>query len=141
MVKFNKCRYTWPKADNPGTFLPPMEIYLRDQKLLPQLWNPVAWNTVDQKQNTPDIKNIIQEIVNRSGWVSGNALSILITGSSGTREAESWDGEAAAAPRLYITYTPPSEICNNGIDDDGDGFTDCLDSDCAITGIPYARRP
>ncbi len=28
---------------------------------------------------------------------------------------------------------PPSgsEICNNGVDDDGDGFTDCKDTDCA----------
>src|SRR5689334_17005737 len=23
-----------------------------------------------------------------------------------------------------------AEICNNGIDDDGDGFIDCFDSDC-----------
>ncbi|WP_203257408.1 S8/S53 family peptidase [Hyunsoonleella ulvae] len=23
-----------------------------------------------------------------------------------------------------------SEICNNGIDDDNDGFTDCTDNDC-----------
>lgn len=25
----------------------------------------------------------------------------------------------------------PTEICSNGIDDDGDGFTDCEDNDCA----------
>ncbi len=24
-----------------------------------------------------------------------------------------------------------TEICNNGIDDDGDGFIDCYDSDCS----------
>lgn len=24
----------------------------------------------------------------------------------------------------------PEEICNNGIDDDGDGFADCEDFDC-----------
>lgn len=68
-------------------------------------WIPVAWNTVDEKQNTPDIKNIIQDIVNRSGWASGNALSLLITGSAGTREAEAFEGESAAAPRLYVTYS------------------------------------
>jgi len=28
-----------------------------------------------------------------------------------------------------------AEICNNGIDDDGDGFADCLDSDCGLPVI------
>ncbi|MHC4908173.1 MAG: M12 family metallo-peptidase [Planctomycetota bacterium] len=26
---------------------------------------------------------------------------------------------------------PPAEICDNGVDDDGDGLTDCADPDCA----------
>lgn len=26
---------------------------------------------------------------------------------------------------------PPAEVCDNGVDDDGDGATDCADSDCA----------
>lgn len=26
---------------------------------------------------------------------------------------------------------PKVEICNNGIDDDGDGFVDCEDLDCS----------
>ena len=27
----------------------------------------------------------------------------------------------------------PSEICDNGLDDDGDGLTDCDDPDCGVT--------
>ncbi|MEK7255559.1 MAG: LamG domain-containing protein, partial [Bacteroidota bacterium] len=34
-------------------------------------------------------------------------------------------------------YCSASEICNNGLDDDGDGFTDCNDSDCQ-PAITYA---
>jgi len=30
---------------------------------------------------------------------------------------------------------PPAEVCNDGIDNDGDGLTDCADSDCASTEI------
>ena len=30
-----------------------------------------------------------------------------------------------------FTATVPTEICGNGLDDDGDGFTDCADSDCS----------
>lgn len=31
---------------------------------------------------------------------------------------------------LYGQLQPPAEICNNGIDDDGDGLIDCFDPDC-----------
>ena len=38
-----------------------------------------------------------------------------------------------AAFCLYA-QTGPVEICNNGIDDDGDGLIDCFDPDCTCTG-------
>jgi hypothetical protein len=31
---------------------------------------------------------------------------------------------------------PPGEICNNGIDDDGDGLVDCADTSCANNPVP-----
>jgi hypothetical protein len=69
-------------------------------------WNPEDWMTEKEsgaKQKTPDIKTIIQEIVNRSGWSSGNSLAIIVTGS-GKRTAESYDGSAEEAPKLHIEY-------------------------------------
>jgi hypothetical protein len=33
--------------------------------------------------------------------------------------------------RLSPTAAPPLEVCDNDIDDDGDGMADCTDSDCA----------
>ena len=69
-------------------------------------WAPVAWNTVNDAgpdQRTPDISAVIQEIVNRPGWVSGNDIVIILTGS-GERTAESYNGVAAAAPLLHIEY-------------------------------------
>ena len=48
-----------------------------------------------------DIKSIIQEIVNRAGWQSGNSLAIIISGT-GERVAEAYDG--SAAPQLHIEY-------------------------------------
>ncbi|MFK7861596.1 MAG: hypothetical protein AB8B64_22470 [Granulosicoccus sp.] len=69
-------------------------------------WSPPAWEVIRQSssdQATPDLSSVIQEIVDRPGWVSGNALSILMTGS-GTRTAESFDGSANAAPRLVIEF-------------------------------------
>lgn len=54
-------------------------------------------------QRTPDIKNIIQEIINQTGWVSGNALAVIATGS-GVRNAQSYNGSATFAPQLIIYY-------------------------------------
>ncbi len=61
----------------------------------------------------PNVTGIVQEIVNRGGWKSGNALSFMIAGS-GQRQVYSYDGSATSAPRLTVTFdTPPtvSESC------------------------------
>jgi hypothetical protein len=46
---------------------------------------------------------VVQEIVNRQGWASGNALALILTGS-GARVAEAFEGGAARAPVLHIEY-------------------------------------
>jgi hypothetical protein len=35
---------------------------------------------------------------------------------------------------LFLGFNQAQEICDNGIDDDGDGFVDCYDSDCSANG-------
>lgn len=69
-------------------------------------WEPVAWTRTGQAgsdQQTPDISAIIQEIVSRPGWSSGNALVLIVTGT-GKRTAEAYDGVPSAAPLLHIEY-------------------------------------
>ena len=73
-------------------------------------WTPEAWNVADAAgadQRTPDISNVIQEIVNRNGWASGNNLAIIVEGS-GRRRSWSYDGKSSAAPLLHIEYTENS---------------------------------
>ncbi|GGW48573.1 hypothetical protein [Arenibacter certesii] len=68
-------------------------------------WSNVpAWNTAKDKHHTPDLQSIIQEIVNRHGWVSNNSMVIMVEGS-GERTAEAYEGDAANAPLLVIEYT------------------------------------
>jgi hypothetical protein len=70
-------------------------------------WSPVAWNNnaeAGPNQRTPDISAVIQQIVDRPGWASGNALAIIVTGT-GHRVAESFNGLPAAAPLLHVEYT------------------------------------
>jgi len=56
-----------------------------------------------------DVTTIVQEIVNRAGWVSGNALSILFkdNGSTGSEWQDVWsyDGSTTKAAKLDIVYT------------------------------------
>jgi hypothetical protein len=69
-------------------------------------WSPAPWTTkglAGPDQLTPDIATVIQEIVSRSGWASGNSLAIIITGT-GERVAEAFDGVPAAAPLLRVGY-------------------------------------
>jgi hypothetical protein len=70
-------------------------------------WTPVPWTMVGEAgpdQQTSDITSVVQEIVNRPGWLSGNSLAIIITGV-GRRTAESFDGDAAGAALLEVTFT------------------------------------
>jgi acid phosphatase type 7 len=78
-------------------------------------WSPVNWMTVGEagvNQQTPDLTTIIQELVNRPNWVSGNAIAIIISGT-GKRVAWAFDGDNAGAPLLHVEYVTddsPPEI-------------------------------
>lgn len=58
-----------------------------------------------------DVTAIIQEIVNRAGWTSGNALSLLMRDAGSTssewQDAWSYDGSTTKAAKLDITYGEP----------------------------------
>ncbi len=81
-------------------------------------WSNVpAWGTVGEtgvKQQTPDLSIIVQEIVDRLGWSSGNAMVFIITGT-GERTAESYDGSSSSAPLLHVEYTTESVGGASGI--------------------------
>jgi hypothetical protein len=69
-------------------------------------WTPPSWPSVGAAglaQQTPNIGAMIQEIVRGSGWASGNALVVIITGS-GKRVAEAYNGDASRAPLLHVEY-------------------------------------
>lgn len=78
----------------------------------------VAWSSIPSwvagdgagaNEKTPDLAPIIQEVVSRAGWVSGNSIVIVFTGT-GERTADSFNGVPAAAPLLSVTYGGPSAV-------------------------------
>ncbi|MEN8184474.1 MAG: MopE-related protein, partial [Myxococcota bacterium] len=93
-------------------------------------WDPPPWTSTGAAgpdQRTPELTEVVQEIVDRPGWSSGNAMAVVISGS-GHRTAEAYDGDRKKAARLEVEY-----LCE--VDADGDGFAcqvDCDDGDPSI---------
>jgi hypothetical protein len=92
-------------ADNPATFTKTTNnISSRARTSADIGWVPAPWGTVGAQgpdQQTPDLTSVMQEIVNRGGWASGNAMVFIITGT-GVRTAEAFEG--LFAPVLHVTY-------------------------------------
>ena len=60
--------------------------------------------TEEDPPQTPDIKSIVQEIVDRPGWLDGNAMVFMLEGS-GDRDAKTFDNSSSEAPLLHVAYT------------------------------------
>ena len=93
-------------SDNAATFsTAAFNISSRPRTTSSAQWSPPPWTTVGEagaNQRTSDLSAVLQEIINRPGWASGNALALIITGS-GKRTAEAFEG--ARAPVLHIEFT------------------------------------
>ncbi|MDZ7845786.1 MAG: hypothetical protein U5L96_02840 [Owenweeksia sp.] len=71
------------------------------------VWSNIpVWNNVGDAgpdQQSPDLSNLVQSMVNRAGWKSGNALNFILHGT-GERVAESYDGSSSQAAILVVEY-------------------------------------
>ena len=79
-------------------------------------WSIPPWPTVGQEgaaQLTPNLASIVQEIVDRAGWASGNSMVLKISqyiGGGTERDAWTWNGDSAQAPKLTISYTTGTQL-------------------------------
>jgi hypothetical protein len=71
--------------------------------------------------NSADISTVIQEVIDRNGWATGNAIVIFwedydnrSTGFNSYRGALSYDGSTNYAPKLVVTYTAPCTVVTLG---------------------------
>ena len=83
----------------------------------------VAWNNIeswthDSTYYSPELKTILQTVINRPGWVSGNALQIVFknngSSTSRLRKPHSWDN-GSVIPELSITYDAPVGSPSRGL--------------------------
>jgi hypothetical protein len=96
---------------NPGTFTFDNLITSRPITASSVNWQPESWDfegEVSEKQRTPNLSGIVEEIIALGGWASGNAMAFIVSGT-GSRVAEAFEGDAAGAPLLHIEYSSTNE--------------------------------
>ncbi|MGB5049993.1 MAG: S8 family peptidase, partial [Caldilineaceae bacterium] len=92
-------------ADNAATFTSAKySISNRPVTVASVPWNPPSWNK-NTNYHTPSLQTVVQEIVNRDSWSSGNSMVFVITGY-GSRSASSFDG-SGNPPKLVIDWAMP----------------------------------
>jgi hypothetical protein len=68
-------------------------------------WSANTWYTFDE------MRTVVQEVVSRPGWKSGNSISIIMKGTIaawGRKFMVSQDGNPAFGPKLVITFGGPA---------------------------------
>jgi hypothetical protein len=122
-------------ADNAAIFSTLADFDARDWVVA----TPVAWSgntawTDDIEYQSPEIKTLIQAIVNRAGWTSGNALALSwddfdnqSAHSLNRRCVWEYDGSTTKAVKLHIEYTVAKTSSDTG-----------SGADAKLTGNPVA---
>lgn len=98
-------------SDNPTTFTTSRSnISLRSRTVASVSWNNVpSWIVVGAKNSTPSLRTIVQELVNRTGWNSGNSMAFIIDGT-GRHASYAYEGRASSAARLVIQWTSARSV-------------------------------
>lgn len=109
-------------ADNATTFTDRADWDARNRTSSFVAWDALpSWNLGSQ-YTTPDLTDIIQEIVNRTGWDRGNPIVIFVEDDGSDllayREAYSRDNSPGFAPELTVTYRTYTFICNGLFDEE-----------------------
>lgn len=83
------------------------DISGRTQTTATTAWNATAIGT--GIKTTPDFKTSVQEVIDRAGWASGNAMAIIYKGNSGSAiRTRAWDAGTGSPAEISITYTAPA---------------------------------
>ena len=97
---------TGQAADNAPSFTTALnEITSRPTTAASVDWPAPPWTAGSSgpSEASADVSAIVEEIVGRDGWASGNALALILTGN-GERVALSHDVSPASSTRLHLEY-------------------------------------
>lgn len=74
-------------------------------------WSNIPIWTAGNTYASSDISTVVQQVVNRTDWQSGNAMTFIIQGS-GIRTAKTYDNASVVAPKLIVDY----QVVDDGVD-------------------------
>lgn len=78
------------------------DISLRPKSNLVAYASPSSW-TNGETYNSPEIKHLIQNVIDQADWMNGNDLVLIMTGN-GVRESWSYDGDPLKSAELIIRF-------------------------------------
>lgn len=90
-------------ADATGFTTSKYNLSLRTRAPKAVQWTPGSWTLEGATYTSPDLRLIVQQVVDQPSWVNGNDLVLLMQGS-GHRDAWSYDGDPLKGARLLISY-------------------------------------
>ena len=96
-------------ADNPGDFTDRAVSQLTKTSASQEWSWPDDGSWIeDTWYVSPDIRNVIQEVVDRPAWTPDNAIVVIVSAVSSKSDRKFWayDGKPSNAARLTITYQP-----------------------------------
>ncbi len=96
-------------ADDPSAIVDDTNWHALARTVASVSWNPGA-TTLDAEFDTPSLVSIVQELVDRPGWASGQAMQFLLhddaqlSDTNAVRWAYTYDNDPAKAGLLIVTY-------------------------------------
>lgn len=103
-------------------------------------WIPLSTWGASTSVASPDLKMVVQEIVDRSGWSMGNPMSFIISGTGGNRIVQSYEGNSANAAILTIDYTPRTCTTDVRVSTNNDDASDEEDAQLFQASLPLADK-
>jgi hypothetical protein len=108
-------------VDNPATFSTKENFISRKSNQTSAVvdWDGTWTDAPESVHNSPNISSVVQELVNRSGWNSGNSMVLfwndfdnrsLYPSGPGNRLPYSYDNSTTKAPLLHVEYVTPSAV-------------------------------
>lgn len=99
--------HTEKHDDAPAFATMPNNIMARTRSTASVPWASIpVWGSASETgviHQSADLSEIVEEVVTRAGWVTGNAIVFIIEGS-GNRIARAYQGDPAKAPLLHVEY-------------------------------------
>ncbi len=112
----------------------PNNIFIRTKTTNSVSWNDIpVWGVGKAQfhQRTPNLKSIVDEITTQAGWVSGNPVTFIISGT-GRRVAESFEsGQGKPVLQLFFKCDDAGTVCNDG---NANTILDIIDDECICNG-------